>query len=195
MYYHSRPLQYVEYGKVFPPPEAKVDSDFLKAYKWLGKHCGYCPQIWLSRSKSQMTGYKYSAKYSKEEHVMFAFENIVGFPLEYEEWCYWLGGLLNTGDITSGLKEKVRSFESENKESFIRDWGEDLYNYEKERVEFYQKHGETEYLKKFLFIEKDQVVVPSLNLKSAKKIYCKNEKVAKKLRQMGFIKDRIEMLK
>ena len=47
------------------------------------------------------------------------------------------------------------------------------------------------FLKKYAFIEKDQVVVPSLNLKSAKQIICRDEKQKKKLRKMGFIEDRI----
>jgi len=34
------------------------------------------------------------------------------------------------------------------------------------------------FLHKYLFVEKDQVVVPSLNLKSAKQIFCQNEKKA-----------------
>ena len=57
----------------------------------------------------------------------------------------------------------------------------------------YKKLGEEEFLKKHLFVENDQVVVPSLNLKSAKEIFCKNEKQKKALRKMGFIEDRIKI--
>jgi hypothetical protein len=49
------------------------------------------------------------------------------------------------------------------------------------------------FLKKYVFIEKDQVVVPSLNLKCAKTIICRNEKQKKALRRMGFIEDRIQI--
>ena len=38
MYYHCRPLKFVEYGKVFPHPDS--DDLFLPAYRWLGHYCG-----------------------------------------------------------------------------------------------------------------------------------------------------------
>ena len=49
------------------------------------------------------------------------------------------------------------------------------------------------YLKDYVFKEVDQIVVPTLNLKAAKKIICRNEKQKKKLRKMGFIEDRISI--
>jgi len=45
----------------------------------------------------------------------------------------------------------------------------------------------------YLFVENDQVVVPRLNLKTAKEIICQNEKQKKRLRKIGFIKDRIHI--
>ncbi len=39
----------------------------------------------------------------------------------------------------------------------------------------------------------DQVVVPKLNLKSAKEIWVRNDRQKKKLRRMGFIEDRIKV--
>jgi len=38
-------------------------------------------------------------------------------------------------------------------------------------------------------------VVPSLNLKTARHILCRNERQKKALRQVGFIEDRIEVRK
>jgi len=49
------------------------------------------------------------------------------------------------------------------------------------------------FLKKSLFVEVDQVIVPSLNLKAAKKIICRNEKQKKKLLKMGFVEDRVRI--
>jgi len=49
------------------------------------------------------------------------------------------------------------------------------------------------FLKKYVFVESDQIVVPSLNLKCAKQIICKDEKQKKALRRMGFIEDRIRI--
>ena len=47
--------------------------------------------------------------------------------------------------------------------------------------------------KESLFKDIDQVVVHSLNLKSAKQIIWRNEKQKKTLRKMGFIEDRIKI--
>jgi hypothetical protein len=44
-----------------------------------------------------------------------------------------------------------------------------------------------------VFVERDQFVVPSLNLKTARRILCRNERQKKALRRMGFIEDRIEV--
>ena len=51
-----------------------------------------------------------------------------------------------------------------------------------------------DFLNRYLFVENDQVVVPSLNLKAAKQVFCRNEKQVKVLRHMGFINDRIKIL-
>lgn len=51
-----------------------------------------------------------------------------------------------------------------------------------------------EVLSGHLFVENDQVVVPSLNLKSAKRVLCRNERQKRALRQLGFIEDRIRIL-
>lgn len=48
-------------------------------------------------------------------------------------------------------------------------------------------------LRRHVFVERDQVVVPSLNLKAAGRILCRNERQKKQLRRMGFIEDRIEI--
>ena len=49
------------------------------------------------------------------------------------------------------------------------------------------------FLDAHLFVEKDQVVVPTLNLKAAKRVVCRNERQKKALRKMGFIEDRIQI--
>jgi hypothetical protein len=41
MFYHSRPIKYVKYDKVFPPPEEEIDDFYRGAYQWLGKYCLY----------------------------------------------------------------------------------------------------------------------------------------------------------
>ena len=47
------------------------------------------------------------------------------------------------------------------------------------------------FLKDYVFVDRDQVVVPSLNLKPAKVVICRDERQKKALRRMGFIEDRI----
>ena len=49
-----------------------------------------------------------------------------------------------------------------------------------------------EWMQQFLLSKEDQVVVPKLNLKSAKRIFVRSERQKKQLRKLGFIEDRIE---
>ena len=185
MYYHCRELKYVSYGKVYPAHETLIDQEFLNAYKWLGKYCNFCPQIWLSRSKSDITGYKANITNfgiipsEKKDWIMFGFENVVGFPVDYDLWCFFLTPLANGEDPYKHAKQMVSEME--------KDGSIDYPLSELNKMDF------DEFLKKYLFVEKDQVVVPSLNLKAAKKVFCQNEKQFKQLTRMGFIKDRIEI--
>ncbi len=183
MFYHSRPLKYVVYDKVGPPPIEAIDDFFVHAYRWLGKHCGYCPQIWLSRSKSQITGYKFQ---QDKDNIMFGFENIKGFPLDYQMWCALLNPLINGKDIASYIQDCI---------FYAGAYPDEEDPLLTEQTNYYNNFGEEAFLKKYLFVENDQVVVPALNLKSAKVVYCHNEKQIKNLRKMGFIKDRIKILK
>lgn len=206
MYYHCRPMKYVKYGKVNPPPEEEV-TWLLPAYKWLSNYCGgYCPQIWLARSRSSITGHrrerrlKRSRYWSKspglrnsiktnKDSVLFGFNIIKGFPVSYDHWEVIMNSLINekvfdkqNKNIVKDLNETIEYYKEENEplDGEIKDWddsGRDLDTF----------------LKKYVFVEKDQVVVPSLNLKSAKEIICWNEKQKKKLRKMGFIEDRIRI--
>lgn len=189
MFYHARELKYVKYDKVFPAPEEKIDDFYKGAYRWLGKYCGFYPQIWLSRSKSCYTGYKNK---NKDPRIMFGFEYIKGFPLDYGNWCMVLGRLAN-------CKDSVKNGDNE----IIKDMNKMLKVYEEEKLDLNEDKmlymwNETKDLQKTLesklFIENDQVVVPSLNLKSAKVVYCRDEKQKKVLRKMGFIEDRVKIL-
>jgi len=183
MYYHCRPLKYVEYGKLQPPPEKEVDW-LLPAYRWLSNYCGYCPQIWLSRSRSSITGYRNGLC---NDTVLFGFDIIKGFPVSYSHWEVILGALINTTGFESQNTAIEKTFnsiladyidEGEEPEGEFSDWVKSDCNLEN-------------FLRDYLFKEVDQVVVPSLNLKSAKKIICHNEKQKKKLLKMGFIEDRV----
>lgn len=206
MYYHCRPLKYVEYGKVFPPPDKELWDFMVPAYRWLGNYCGYCPQVWLSRSHLSITGYKSFRMMKKRENVMrkrsetrdsndsvlFGFDVIKGFPVDFGMWEFIL---MFMPDNSSSLEEKNKEIARELNE-IVRECKADGIEepVDREFVAWESCHGNIDlFLKKHLFVEKDQVVVPSLNLKVAKKIFCRDEKQKKKLRHMGFIEDRIEI--
>lgn len=192
MYYHCRPLKFVEYGKVFPPPEDTIDEEMLNVYKWLGKHCGYCPQIWLSRSCSSITGFRGAMwerrwfKKNRQNGVLFGFENIKGFPVDYGIWEYILGLLFDEPSdndiveyLNTNLDEAIKHGYLD-EDGVSKKWNDCDQDFEK-------------FLHKYLFVEVDQVVLPSLNLKAAKKVICRNEKQKKKLLKMGFIEDRVQI--
>ena len=223
MYYNCRPLKYVTYGKVTPPPIEEVGFEY--AYNWLGHYCGgYCPQIWLSRSTSHITGYKTittlkRSKYDRtkrsklkeiKDSVLFGFEDVQGFPVDYEIWCFIMGAI-ESGYVNEmkKLKNNINLCNKKIIQSFIDfiryedEWEEEckrentMDQFEKDPILIKWKNSKDldDFLKRYLFVKNDQVVVPSLNLKSAKKIICFNEKQKKKLRHMGFIEDRIRIKK
>jgi hypothetical protein len=90
----------------------------------------------------------------------------------------------------------------------VEDANETLKSVFEERVSLYESNGDLDrahevwqktqdvrkVLWKCLFVENDQVVLPSLNLATAKIVYCRTDCHKKELRKMGFYKDRIKML-
>jgi len=185
MYYHTREIQYVTYGKVGPTPLEAIDPNFDLAYQWLGQYCGFYPQVWLSRSVSRITGFRrnYYKKQSPQDKVLFAFETIQGFPLEYDFWEQILVSVWNEKNLTRANRS-VRKIIHEN--ALDPDYRDHPVS-----VTWLETRNIQQVLSKHLFVKHDQVVVPQLNLKSAKQIICRNEHQKKTLRRMGFIEDRI----
>lgn len=203
MYYHCRPLKYVEYGKVFPYDDP--DRWLFPAYRWLGHYCGYCPQVWLSRGDIGMTGYRQMftgrgglrSMGCKKDNVLFCFDIIRGFPIDDRFWCgHFLGDAVNMPN--AGVEEMnrntavwldrcVRELRDEDSEGFAAGRYPLEAAWERFRPDF------DAFLKAYVFVERDQVVVPALNLKAAKKVVCRDERQKKTLRRMGFIEDRIEI--
>lgn len=190
MYYHTRPLRHVRYGRVEPPPEDAIDREFLRAYEWLGRYCGFCPQIWLSRSRSGITGFRYRergrwGRRHLDEHILFGFEGIRGFPVHYDMWCQLLGPLIGAPDVDSADRAVCERFEWLASDPDLRDAPEAV---------LWREHRDLRrVLDRVLFVEHDQVVLPALNLKTAKTIVCRSDRQKKALRRMGFIEDRIEI--
>jgi len=209
MYYHSEPLKYVKYGKIFP--YESEDSWMLPAYKWLGFYCNYYPQVWLSRSHSCITGFRSFNIMKKQKNVignrkntkisndsiLFGFDIIKGFDIDMELWCFLLNGLIGM-DLSSSLSEFNEKLTKYFNEHLVWLLKEGYCNDEEMEKDIHMKGWDRlrdidAFIKEYLFVENDQVVVPNLNLKSAKKIICRNEKQKKKLRKMGFIEDRIQI--
>ena len=188
MFYHSRELRYVVHGKVEPPPIETLDEYWLARYEWLGRHCGYWPQVWLSRSRSQITGIRNRrpAKKWQRDQVLFGFDYARGYPVDYDAWedlLVLFGSATNADELDSqielGLIDRVTDGEPE-AGSLEATWQE--------------TQSVRQVLDRHLFVENDQVVVPSLNLKSAKEIICRSERQKQTLRRIGFIEDRIRIL-
>jgi len=185
MYCHAREIQHVKYGKVGPPPLEAIDPDFKLAYQWLGQYCGFYPQVWLSRSQSGITGFRRTnfKKRAFPDEVLFAFETIQGFPVDYMFWCKLLCTLTNCKDINHANEKIPKNL----------DWNySDPESHEEPVSQTWLKtRNLAEVLSKHLFVKNDQVIVPQLNLKAAKIIICRSEGQKKTLRQMGFIEDRL----
>lgn len=209
MYYHAHDLKYTVYGKIYPAPLETIDEYFLKPYQWLGKYCFYFPQIWLGK-KSCITGYKCKVKEKKrkffgarknfEPNVMFGFDIVKGFPVDFDIWCYCLNPLMGCKDPVKEGDDVIKKSMDEYMEDFKKDpyepYNGDIEKLSKDDILYKWIHSKNyeDFLSKYFFIENDQVVVPSLNLKAAKQIFCRNEKQIKILRHMGFIQDRIKIL-
>lgn len=184
MFYHSRPLDFVRYGKVEPPPVDVLDPDFARAYRWLGRYCGFYPQVWLSRSRSAITGFRPS-RWSRagRDGILFGFEAIKGFPVYYEVWCLFLNPLLNARTDMDTTPAVIRLLDDLAADPDTSD--------DRLAVAWSEDNDLRSVLDRHLFVEHDQVVLPTLNLKAAKTIVCRNERQKKALRRMGFIEDRI----
>jgi hypothetical protein len=105
--------------------------------------------------------------------------------VEYDFWCLLLTSLTNAkslSDANAAIRQVIEWIGADPKladDPIGKTWRE--------------CHDVDTVLRRHLFVERDQVVVPSLNLKAAKHIICRTEKQRKALRKMGFIEDRIEI--
>jgi hypothetical protein len=203
VYYHTLPLKYVVYGTILPHDDPS--NQFRSAYEWLGHHCGYCPQIWLSRGDISMTGYRYrvgsvgisgSDQRAERDSVLFGFDLIHGFPIDYEFWWFHV---LNTALNSPPGKDEIDRWLVDRLDWWLAESTAehgpalDPVEHRWELAWRQERPNLAEFLRRHVFVERDQVVVPSLNLKTAKRILCRNERQKKQLRRMGFIEDRMEI--
>lgn len=102
MLYHYINIKYVQYGTI--EPHFDEDNFLNVSYKWLSFYCGYFPQIWLSRSDINMTGwrlyyFRVKNKWIQENknNVLFGFDEhkINGkFYVDMNQW----GMIINSID-------------------------------------------------------------------------------------------------
>ena len=121
---------------------------------------------------------------------MFGFDIIKGFPVDYGLWCHFLNPLMGCKDgIKEGDKVLVET---------IKQWVKDAKeeNLPDDKITtLWKRYGCLKAILDLgLFVENDQVVVPALNLKSAKMVYCRNETQVKDLLRMGYIRDRVKIM-
>ena len=159
------------------------------AYEWLGRQVGFAPQIWLSRSQRSLSAFR-----ERKDDVCFGFNIMSGaVPLDYGVWCDILSPLMGGPSDPSQSAEGLIEDSFDHVVSFMKEGG--WFPCQREpHWEHWDQHQNLEaLLKRYLFVLNDQVVVPRLNLKSAKEIWVRNDRQKKKLRRMGFIEDRIKV--
>jgi hypothetical protein len=198
MFWHTLGLRHVRYGKVEPAPWSAVDPRMRPVYEWLGQQVGFSPQIWLSRSQRCLSAFR-----ERKDDVCFGFNIMPGaVPLDYGVWCDILHPLMRAHGLKPGSGPP--SDASQSADGLIEDSFDDLVSFLKEEGWFpcqrepHWNHWDAHHdlqalLERYLFVLNDQVVVPRLNLKSAKEIWVRNDRQKKKLRRMGFIEDRIKV--
>ena len=174
------------YGRVEPPPSAD-DDPFGLAYEWLGQYCGFHPQIWLSRSRSAITGFRRrsTGNRRRDDLILFGFDSIQGFPVAYDFWEELLSALLNASDLDDANRAVEATLR---RRASLEEWRDDPI-----ARTWRAGAGVRPLLDRHLFVELDQVVLPALNLKAASEIVCRNERHKSALRRMGFIEDRIRI--
>lgn len=117
------------------------------------------------------------------EKVLFAFDTIQGFPLDYDFWCLLLMVFWNEKNLKKANQAVRDLIQDHALDSDLQD--------DPITVTWHKTHNIQEVLSRHLFVKHDQIVVPQLNLKAAKQVICRNEHQKKSLRRMGFIEDRI----
>jgi len=215
MYFYKRSIKYVVYDEVYP---LEGDKILFPAYKWLGNYCGYCPQIWLMKgdiiSKSNivfnikdskiLNKYKNLMQKRSEikednDNIVFEFNSIKGFCVSFQYWEFLLMFLLdNQCPINESLID-INKFIKKQINEIIRNCF--MNNIAIQRFcsglqAWHSCLGKIDlFLERYLFAEADQIVVPSLDLRIANRIICKDKEQKEKLCQMGFLENRITIEK
>lgn len=195
LYHHGRDLESVIYGEVKPNTRYVEDKWFLGAYKWLEKEVGFFP-LFLAVGEDHyktiaMTGYQdnwrrllsytltdrgrrigvdYRKKGEFPNKVLFSFDELDGIFMDFDYWHIVLNA---SPDYKIKKKHKRWIFKP-----------------------FWSKEKWLEKSRRKEWVKWDvQMVVPSLYLPGAKRIWVRNKKTKKYLEETGFENVEVRRLK
>ena len=175
-YHHCMSLERVIFGEVKPNPE-QADSDFKGAYSWLEKQVGFYPlflAVGQSEEDVRMTGYQnqwrkllviskkgneYVQKGQFPNDVLFSFMDVDGVFMDYDYWHLVLNASHKDYQMTDYEKRLVLK-PSWPKSKWLRKARKNSHSV--------------------------QLVVPSLFLPRAKRIWVRNQKTRKLVETIGF---------
>ncbi len=134
-----------------------VLGDFYDtSYKWLSRYCNFFPPIFLSTDKEKLFGCK------SDNKVIVGFKKIDGFPVCFDEWEKISGILANLDTSDFGLMQE-----------YLFGMLKDMESNESSNLFTFDSFKS--YLKKKVFIEKDQYAVKGVDFRKSCVIICRNE--------------------
>ncbi len=166
MYFYACDLELAPYGWV--RGTCRKGDYYETAFKWLSQYCNFFPPLFVSREQDKLTCYSI-----KSDKLLFGFKSINGFPIKYDEWMRLVGVLVNLDTnnfrlIDEKLVEGLKEFQSLGEIS--------LSGYA----------NLDDFLRRRVFVESEQFVVASLDLRKSSIIISHNEIQKNSLVKKGF---------
>lgn len=166
MHFYAGNLEEISYGWV--RGNCKKGSYYETAYKWLAQYSKFFPPIFLSSDQNKLSGYTQTC-----DKILFGFKNLNGFHVKYDEWVRVVGILINLDTNNFRLIDERLM--------------EGLMELSKTGEITLDAHATLDsYLKSKVFVEHDQFVVGSLDLRKSSVIVCFNEIQKSALVRKGF---------
>lgn len=167
LYHHAIKVSDLVFG-IIHPSEKFSCSDFIPAYRWFEKQCGFYPiflAVGYSVESIRMTGYQNNWLKEDVIHdkdlVCFSFQDVNGVFTDYDYWHIPLG---------QGWDGKeVKTTKQENRWIFKKSWSKSKW------IRNANKKPHTV-----------QICVPELDLRQAARIWVKDKETQDKVAGMGF---------
>ncbi len=166
LYYFAQEVDQAPYG--FIRGACKRGDHFETPYKWLSQYCNFFPPLFVSSDQRKLSGYSL-----KSNKVLFGFKSIRGYPVDYDQWINVAGMLINLDTTDFSLMDKT-----------VVDGLHELEQFGDIDLGIYKSYED--YLRRAVFIEKNQFAVPSLDLRKTSVILCNNEVQRSSLIRKGF---------